>query len=102
MEPEPGMYHTRFVKGGPLVACRILFDGRLWFLFIGGKLVGSDSDPWRIRSMESVAFTRKKLDEAAYFAMLAAAEAAPAGDPLANDGAVDLRSAPPLYRKQPR
>ena len=52
--------------------------------------------------METVAFSRKRIDETAYFAMLAAAEAAPAGDPLANDGAVDLRSAPPLYRKQPR
>src|SRR5580692_10995426 len=100
-EPVPGHYAVRFTKGGPLVPARIIHDGRLWFLFIGGELVGSDSEPWRIGRMETVAFSRRKLSADEYAQILAASAAAQAGDPLTETGtAVDLRAAPPLYRRK--
>ena len=103
MEPEPGHYAVRFAKSGPLVACRIVFDGRLYFLFIGGRLEGTaNRDGWKVSPrMETVAFSRKTLTAEEYAVLLAGTEGAQAGDPLTDPAAaVDLRAAPPLYRKR--
>jgi hypothetical protein len=103
-EPVPGWYAVRFNRGGPFVACRIIRgDDGQWALFVGGQLTGKPhQDPWKVHyNMEWVAFSRNKLTEAEYAAMLAAADSAPVDDPLAHPGAaVDLRAAPPLYRKK--
>jgi hypothetical protein len=97
-EPEPGWYATRFSRGGPFVATRIVLDDGLWSLFVGGELVASHTEPWAIGAMHVVAFSRKKLTPEEYASMLAAADAALPDDPLANAAApVDLRQAPPLY-----
>jgi hypothetical protein len=101
--PNPGWYATRFKRGGPFVACRIVLDDGLWAFFINGKLDGQPhEDPWRASPRaEWIAFSRKKLTPEEYAAMLAAADSASVDDPLARPGApVDLRAAPPLYRKK--
>ncbi len=100
--PIAGHYSVRFRRGGPFVACRIVEADGAWLLFVGGDLVGGpETEPWAIPMMEAVAFARRRISDVEYDAMLSAAAAAPEGDPLTAPGAaVDLRRAPPLYRKR--
>lgn len=97
--PEVGWYATRLVKGGPEVACRIIQAGSLWVVLVGGLPTQeeAETEPWKLRMAERVAFSRR-IDEATYDAMLTAAAEAKPGEPLATpDKAVDWRSAPSLY-----
>lgn len=100
--PEPGFYAVRFARGAPFVACRIVFEDGLWVLFRNGEMTGPpDENPWKVRGMHTAAFARRRIDEAEYDRMLATAASVGADDPLdQQDQPVDLRRAPPVYRRK--
>ena len=97
--PVPGFYATRLVKGGPEVACRVVFDQGLWVVLVGGLSTSASAftDPWRIPWAERVAFSRR-ITEAEYDVLLDAAATAQPGEPAADPlKAVSWRDAPSLY-----
>ena len=95
--PTPGLYASRFVKGGPWVACRISETDGCWTLYRNGAVLGEPgADPWRVHYlMEWINFSRQ-ISEAEYLRLLAAAADSMA-DPTAP---VDLANSPPLYRRK--
>lgn len=96
-EPTPGCRAVRWVKGGPVVACRIMCADGLWVLVNNGHPSEASANGWAIPGMEWANFSRQ-ITEADYAALLvAAAEAAPQ-TPLADPKAsVDLRRSPSLW-----
>ena len=97
--PEVGWYATKLVKNGPEIACRIIEVGGSWVILVNGEPTQetAETEPWRLRMAERVAFSRR-ITADQYEAMLTAAAEAKPGEPLASpDQPINWRNSPPLY-----
>lgn len=52
--PRPGCYLLRLIRNGPWVAAQIIQDADGWRVMVDGTWEGPASDPWSLRSLETV------------------------------------------------
>lgn len=64
-EPEPGLYKSRLVRGGPWVAAQVWHDPStaLWHVKINGQHAGESPDPWEIDWLRNRYFYALRIDQ---------------------------------------
>jgi hypothetical protein len=104
-EQGPGFYTTKFVRHGPIVLVRIMWDHGVWIILVNGEVAkgsGTD-DPWDCPFYRRGPFAPISAQQ--YDNLMWQYEAAPPGHPLRTPGdKVDWRaaSATAIYRGKTR
>ena len=90
-EPEPGLFKTRMVRGGPFVAARIIYDAPLWSAEIDGRPCGAaDPDPAHADGVFSIWTYGARVTEAEFNVLLGR-------DPHPATKPIDMNAIPTMF-----